>query len=65
MYKAGEVSSRVQQLDVAVNTKTKDNVFVDVRTNTQHTAHAETSRLTHLLVPTVTVLCCVVCHPCR
>ncbi|CEL94429.1 unnamed protein product [Vitrella brassicaformis CCMP3155] len=35
MYKAGEVSSRVQQLDVAVNTKTKDNVFVDITVSVQ------------------------------
>lgn len=38
---AGSVNLRVQQLDVMVETKTKDNVFVDIRISVQYKVVAE------------------------
>ncbi len=39
--KAGELSLRVKQLDVRVQTKTKDNVFVDILVSVQYNVLAE------------------------
>merc|ERR1712216_1021221 len=42
---AGALSTRVQALDVAVETKTKDNVFVTIIVSTQYMVLRESSRM--------------------
>ena len=45
---AGRVSLRIQQLDVVVETKTKDDVFVKIKVSVQYKAVS----YTHLTLPT-------------